>query len=102
MNSQQRRKLRRKLMRADGPCRFIRDWSELAQVQPTPTHFLKIDVEGCNGWIKRRDGNEVLGRYLSTHTFYGTNYLANTLLLRRYGFNVTLANWDACPQTHHD
>jgi hypothetical protein len=99
MNAHQRRKHLRKLARATGsPHRFIRDWADLAQVPESPTHRLEIDVERCNGWVhdKSRAGDEfALGRYLSTHTFYGTNHKHMTRLLRKCGFNVTLANWDA-------
>lgn len=97
MNAHQRRKLRRRLRRTAGSGsqhRFVRHWADLAEVPESETHRLEIDVGGCNGWIHRKDGNEFLGRYLSTHTFYGTNYLGSTRLLRSCGFNVTLANWD--------
>lgn len=97
MNAHQRRKSRRRSDRTteSGPQhRFVRHWADLAQVPESETHRLEIDVEGCSGWIHRKDGNEYLGRYLSTHTFYGTNYKGMTRLLRHCGFNVTLANWD--------
>lgn len=61
----------------------------------SPTHRLAISVRSKNGWVHRKDGEDELGHYLSTHTFYGSNYLQSTLLLRKFGFNVTLANWDA-------
>lgn len=97
MNAHQRRKLRRKLGRTDGSGsqhRFVRHWADLAEVPESATHRLEIEVENCNGWLKRKDGKEFMGRYLSTHTFYGSNYLHSTRLLRSCGFNVTLANWD--------
>lgn len=87
MNAHQRRILKRRH-------RFVRNWHDLAEVPDSATHRLKIDVVRCNGWIHRKDGDEFLGKYLSTHTFYGTNYLNSTRLLRRCGFNVTLENWD--------
>lgn len=97
MNAHQRRKLTRKLGRtaaSGSQYRFVRHWADLAQVPESETHRLEIDVEGCNGWIHRKDGKEFMGQYLSTHTFYGTNHRGSTRLLRRCGFAVTLANWD--------
>jgi hypothetical protein len=97
MNAHQRRKQARKILRSQGivtPPRFIRDWDDLAQVPDSATHRLEIEAESGNGWLKRKDGNEFLGRYLSTHTFYGSNHAGMTRLLRKCGFNVTLANWD--------
>jgi hypothetical protein len=77
------------------PPRFIKDWADLATVPPSESHRLEIEVECCNGWIHRLDGDEEMPRYLSTHTFYGTNHEGSTALLQSCGFNVVLANWDA-------
>lgn len=77
---------------------YIKDWSELAKVPESPTHYLRIDVEGCNGWVIAKDHDpKQTGRfiYLTTHTFYDSCYRRSTKLLRERGFNVTLANWDA-------
>lgn len=98
MNAHQRRKQRRKtdISVATGtPHYHIKDWADLAKVPESATHFLEIDVDDCNGWIKQKDSPLYLGHYLSTHTFYGTNYKNSIQLLRKCGFNVTLANWDA-------
>lgn len=99
MNAQQRRKTWRRKLGASslkGEPILIRHWGELANVPDSETHRLEIDVGDCCGWICRRDTPRVDdgGHYLSTHTFYGPNYQGSTLLLRRYGFNVTLDNWD--------
>jgi hypothetical protein len=97
MNANQRRKLRRRLGRTDGSGsqhRFVGHWSDLAEVPESETHRLEIEVENCNGWIKDKRNPDAFGHYLSTHTFYGSNYLRSTRLLRSCGFNVTLANWD--------
>ena len=96
MNAHQRRKVERQWNRAHGGSqhRFVRHWADLAEVPESETHRLEIDVEGCNGWIHRKDGKEYMGKYLSTHTFYGSSYRYSTKLLRRCGFAVTLANWD--------
>lgn len=32
--------------------------------------------------------------YLTTHTFYGSNYEYSTKLLQKYGFDVEIDNWD--------
>jgi len=76
--------------------RLIADWSELATVPESETHRLEINVENCNGWVHKKgdDPNETLGRYLSTHTFYGTNHEGSTRFLQNCGFNVVLKNWD--------
>jgi len=98
MDRHNRRKLWRRIertTRGDSPPRLIKDWADLAEISESETHRLEIDLEGCNGWIHRKDGDEFMGEYLSTHTFYGSNYKNSTLLLRRCGFNVTCANWDA-------
>ena len=98
MNAHQRRKSRRRFDRtteSGSQHRFVRHWADLATVPDSDTHHLEIDVEGCNGWIHEKGGDpDRLGHYLSTHTFYGTNYKHSTRLLRQCGFPVTLANWD--------
>ena len=98
MNAHQRRKLRRRRdipVNTGTPHFFINDWADLAELPDSATHRLEIEVEDCNGWIKQKDSPPYLGHYLSTHTFYGANYKNSTQLLRKCGFNVTLANWDA-------
>ena len=32
--------------------------------------------------------------YLSTHTFYGNNYMESTNILQACGFDVEIDNWD--------
>ena len=82
----------------NGSPQFISGWTELAQVPESETHFLQIDTRWGNGWIKEKGNPEAFGHYLSTHTFYGMNHRHSTDVLRRCGFNVTCANWDA-PQS---
>ncbi len=98
MNSHQRRKLNRKRLRelSTSGHLLIKDWAELAKVPDSKTHYLEIDVEGCNGWIyeKKPRFERKLPHYLSTHTFYGSNYQRSTYILRKHGFNVTIDNWD--------
>lgn len=79
------------------PHRTVRGWADLAEVPESETHRLEIDVKNCNGWIREKGNEDALGYYLSTHTFYGSKYRYSTALLRKCGFNVTVANWDAKP-----
>jgi len=76
--------------------RLVRDWDDLAQLPESETHRLEIDVDGCNGWIinKHKLNKFACAHYLSTHTFYGANHKHSALLLRKCGFDVTVANWD--------
>jgi len=73
-------------------CLPIDNWEELAAVEASETHFLKIG-DGC-GWIVNKETGE-FDEYLSTHTFYGSQFQFSSRLLQKYGFNVDLANWDA-------
>jgi len=102
MNAHQRRKSRRQAHSAIfGKVKptFIQGWADLAKVPESATHRLEIDVEGCNGWlVDKRKPDDRLGFYLSTHTFYESRHHGSTRHLRKCGFNVTLANWDAQDQ----
>jgi hypothetical protein len=101
MNSHQRRKYKRKLGRSKDKDAsdhlLIENWADLAKVPDSDTHRLEIDVEWCNGWIYEKNPltKNTPPQYLSTHTFYGSNYLRSTRILRKCGFNVSLANWDS-------
>lgn len=71
---------------------LIKSWSELSQCQ-SDTHYLEIDVEMESGWIRSKtDSDDEV--YLSTHTFYGSNYLGSSKILQSKGFYVQLDNWD--------
>ena len=75
---------------------LVRHWADLAQVPDSDTHHLEINVENCNGWIHSKgETDDTIGVYLSTHTFYGSNYAHMTRRLQECGFNVQLENWDA-------
>lgn len=80
----------------DNKPKLISTWEELKK-ETSPTHTLEIDSEyGC-GWINPKESNEEYwdGRYyLSTHTFYGSQYEYSTMILQKCGFNVEIANWD--------
>ena len=78
---------------------LISTWEELAKVE-TDTHYIEVDLEFCNGHVRPKfelsddDDYYLHNMYLSTHTFYGSQYFHSTTILRRLGFNVQLANWD--------
>lgn len=68
-------------------------WYELANVAESDTHRLEIEPESGNGWIISKATGEP-DLYLSTHTFYGSEFQYSTKELQARGFNVELANWD--------
>ena len=73
---------------------FIKDWEDLDKInKESDTHTLKVDVEGCCGWIIPKDITQHK-HYLSTHTFYGKTHEYSTRLLKQCGFNVKINNWD--------
>lgn len=86
---------------------LIRDWEELSKIpNESATHILEVDTEmGC-GWLKAKNPkpwNRKLSymrqalhidHYLSTHTFYGSQYKWSTKILRVCGFDVEIDNWD--------
>lgn len=93
---------------------LIRNWEELSKVPANDKYKIIVDNDMCSGWIvpicdtphadmdficncKNVEGivdfyNHHV--YLSTHTFYGSNYKYSTKLLQKYGFNVEIDNWD--------
>lgn len=79
--------------------KLIKNWSELKDCN-SETHTLEIDKDMCSGWVRSKNkvesdkGFSTNNHYLSTHTFYGSNYEFATRLLQKCGFNVRLANWD--------
>lgn len=73
---------------------LIKTWAELAQFPDSATHTIEIDPSwGATGFIFRLDDGKV-EYYLSSHTFYGTNYQYSTKILQECGFNVVIGNWD--------
>ena len=86
---------------------LIKNWEELSKIpNESKTHILKVDVKGCCGWLIAKDPKPYkkklsymrnlphIGAYLSTHTFYGSNYKRSTKLLKACGFDVEIDNWD--------
>lgn len=89
--------------------KLIKNWEELSQVLPNDKY--KIIVNDYCGWIvpifdmpddeqaficncKNQENYFDNHVYLSTHTFYGSNYKKSTELLQKYGFDVEIDNWD--------
>ena len=94
--------------------KLIKNWEELAQVPANDKY--QIVVGDCCGWIipvtdepiENGDSFEChcedenmsvhdfyeQHAYLSTHTFYGSNYRYSTKLLQKHGFDIEIDNWD--------
>ena len=94
--------------------KLIKNWEELAQV-PANDKYKIIVCDYCGWIIPINDGpdedtlsdftchcegkmrNEDYFNhhvYLSTHTFYGTNYEYSTKVLQEHGFDIEIDNWD--------
>lgn len=80
--------------------RVIKTWTELVGLE-SENYYLDIDLKYGSGWIRPKVETEETKRdyyahhvYLSTHTFYGSQYKQSTKLLQQYGFNVEIDNWD--------
>lgn len=80
--------------------KLIETWKDLVGLE-SEDYYLEIDVEKCSGWINPKDHVKYDDKdywkhneYLSTHTFYGTQYKNYTKILRSFGFDVQLKNWD--------
>ena len=81
--------------------KLIKNWQELAEVAPNDKYKIVIDSDMLNGWIKPIEETEETHEnyfkhhyYLSTHTFYGSNYEHSTEILQRFGFDIELQSWD--------
>lgn len=85
---------------------LIRDWEELSKIQKeSSTHILTVSTKNCNGHLyakeaKPYDANKDfleqakhLDHYLTTHTFYESQYQKSTKLLQACGFDVVLESW---------
>lgn len=95
--------------------KLIKNWDELSQVPANDKYKIIVDRELLGGWIipvwdEPCNGGkdfecfcDVLGYdrdfydhhvYLSTHTFYGSQYQYSTRVLQEHGFDVEIDNWD--------
>lgn len=91
--------------------KLIKNWEELSKV-PANNKY-KIIVCDCCGWIvpicdePDKDNNFICNCpemttkeycekhiYLSTHTFYSSNYKYATKMLQECGFDIEIDNWD--------
>lgn len=70
----------------------IDNWEELSKVK-SDTHVIEIEESGGCGWIWSK-ADESFMSYLSTHTFYDSQYEESTKVLQSCGFDIELANWD--------
>ena len=90
--------------------KLIKNWKELSEIPPNNKY--RIIIKDCCGWIVPicdipnnhdyicccNDDNEENYYdnhvYLSTHTFYGSQYEYSTKVLQEHGFDVEIDNWD--------
>ena len=94
--------------------KLIKTWKELSKVPANDKYRIIVDLKLYGGWIipitdkpkGKYDDFECNCKdemydnyfehhvYLSTHTFYGSNYKKSTEILQKYGFDVEIDNWD--------
>ena len=94
--------------------KLIKTWKELSKVPSNDKYKIVVDEFMCCGWIipvtdfrtnnddfecncdEGMSVNEYYKHhvYLSTHTFYGSNYKNSTKVLQEHGFDVEIDNWD--------
>lgn len=92
---------------------LIKNWEELSKLKNDKYH-IAFDSECYNGWIVPITDEPINNRgdfecnctgemkedffkhhvYLSTHTFYGSQYQYSTKVLQEHGFDVEIDNWD--------
>lgn len=86
---------------------LIKNWKELSEISnESETHILEVEVNNCCAHLYAKNPipyeesldylEQVphLDVYLSTHTFYGSNYKQSTEILKACGFDVEIDNWD--------
>jgi hypothetical protein len=82
--------------------KLIKTWEELDGLE-SENYKIEVDLDLYGGWILPKvETEETLNRenywkhhiYLTTHTFYGSNYKNSTEILQEHGFDVELDNWD--------
>ena len=80
----------------DTPPILINNFIDLLNME-NDKYYIDVDEDFTSAYIISKVKNaDDFGyhEYLSTHTFYGSQYFASTLALRKKGFNVQLKNWD--------
>ncbi len=91
--------------------KLIKTWEELSRLPHNDKYKIIVEEDMCCGWIvpicdeedkeylfichceDKKDyfDNHI---YLSTHTFYGTQYQYSTKVLQEHGFDIEIDNWD--------
>ncbi len=94
--------------------KLIKNWEKLSRVPSNDKYKIIVDLEYCSGWIvpicdepdeiddfkcnckEKKIIDEFYKHhvYLSTHTFYGSQYKYSTKVLQEHGFDVEIDNWD--------
>ena len=79
--------------------KLIKNWGELSRVPPNDKYMIIVNMEFGGAWIKPRmevpNGEWFKHNvYLSTHTFYGSNYKRSTEIFQKFGFDIEIDNWD--------
>lgn len=98
--------------------KLIKNWKELSEVPANDKYKIIVDADMCSGWIipvtdefdwkngedficNCEDRDEMTVKeffehhvYLSTHTFYGSQYEYSTKVLQEHGFDIEIDNWD--------
>lgn len=88
--------------------KLIKDWNDLVDLESEnykiELDYFEDDVDHTDphsGWIKpkvetKETEDNYYGHhyYLSTHTFYGSQYQESTEVLQKFGFDVEIDNWD--------
>jgi len=97
--------------------KLIKNWKELAEVPANDKYRIIVDSDMCCGWIvpctdePTGEGHRFVCHceefnkgmsvqyfdhhvYLSTHTFYGSQYEYSTKVLQEHGFDVEIDDWD--------
>ena len=80
--------------------KLIKNWKDLEGLE-SENYKIKLDYfeedvehnDPHSGWVVDKKTGDV-EYYLSTHTFYGSQYQESTKVLQEYGFDVEIDNWD--------
>lgn len=79
--------------------KLIKNWKELDGLE-SENYIVRVK-DNCCGWIEPKVETEETKKdyfkhhnYLSTHTFYGSQYKGSTKTLQKFGFDVEIDNWD--------
>ena len=84
--------------------KIIKTWEELSK-QESEYYKIELDSEWSGYIVPKVETEETEKnywdhhRYLSTHTFYGSEYEYSTKLLQSFGFDIEIDNWDKGDET---